>query len=185
MRSEEVYSESQEIQQWGSAWIWGTGGSLFGMQAGIMLCRHVWGAEQLVRAQGEFYSFGGDRGSPEVSEPWHLRRHQLWWPGTGSAEAKKGHMSQEMGCRAKALQGEVAAWCQGQRTERAQSSLWLMFLGRNPTATSETQRDSHLPSCHLKSVLEARQIKQGALCDLGAQPRISPPCHSCHSLSPE
>lgn len=71
------------------------------------------------------------------------------------------------------------------RTERAQSSLWLMFLGRNLTAASETQRDSRLPSCHLRSVLEARQIKQGALCDLGAQLRISLPCHRCPSLSPE
>lgn len=143
------------------------------------------GSRAVCKSSGEFYSSGRERGSPEVSEPWHLRRHQLWWPGTGSAEAKRGHMSQEAGFGAKALQGEVAAWCQGQRTERAQSSLWLMFLGMNPTAALETQCDSHLLSCHLKSVLEARQIKQGALCDLGAQPRLSPPCHLCHSLFPE
>lgn len=61
-------------------------------------------------AQGKFYSFGREK-TPEVSEPWPLRRHQPWWPGTGSAEAKKGHMSQEAGFRAKALRGELAAWC--------------------------------------------------------------------------
>lgn len=102
-----------------------------------------------------------------------------------TAEAKRGHMSQAAGFRAKALRGEPAAWCQGQRIACAQSSFWLMFLGRNLTAVSETRCDSHLPSCHLKSVLEARQIKQGALCDPGAQPRITQACHRCHSVFPE
>lgn len=82
--------------------------ALFGIQGEKQLWDDVSGAQGgPLTAQGNLYSFGREERTPEVSEPWHLRRHQSWWPGSGTAEANRGHMSQKAGLRAKALRGEL------------------------------------------------------------------------------